>query len=199
MPPLTKVEKEWLAKVKVAEDPDRSKVVELWCDGGVLKKNPSPYGGTWAFCGVDPMADELIYGESALVLAPDGLFITNNDTEIMAVIKALESVPEGWAGRVFTDSQVTIRRFELIAQDKPEWIKRIPRNILLRAMQAFNRAGELTWILVKGHPERQDLEIGYYEKDLVRGYETPRVVSKYNIWCDAECGKHASQWKEEQQ
>lgn len=168
----------------------------LWCDGGVIYTNASPFGGTYAWCGVNA-AGEIIKHGFAVVPAPDGREVTNNDTEIIAVIQAMRSVPDGWSGTIYTDSMVTITRFQNIRNDLLHRITKIPKNVLAEAINQMGRMGKVAFKLVKGHPDAASLEIGVYEYDLVRQKANPRVVSRFNVWCDAKCGTLAKGWIEE--
>lgn len=37
-------------------------IIAVYADGGVILKNPSAIGGTWAFCGVDAEGNRVIEG-----------------------------------------------------------------------------------------------------------------------------------------
>ena len=65
---------------------------QIFCDGGVIGPNPSPIGGTWAWCWVHD--DVMIKHEYGVVEPCDlGLTkITNNHTELLAAVRALESL-----------------------------------------------------------------------------------------------------------
>ncbi len=60
----------------------------LFCDGGVIQKNPSPLGGTYAYCLVEQ--DKRVW-ERAGVIGTDESgtpAVTNNLTEMLAVFSA---------------------------------------------------------------------------------------------------------------
>lgn len=87
------------------EDPN-----QLYCDGGVIEKNPSKKGGTWAA--------KLIQG-GKVVRARGGIItpaqaqmetVSNNLTEMLALVRGLEMLPDDWSGTVYSDSQVTLGR-----------------------------------------------------------------------------------------
>lgn len=85
-------------------------IVALYCDGGVIAKNPSPIGGTWAWCGVNAQGIRVIR-QGGVVPAIPRRPVTNNHTEQIAITKALEAMPDGWSGIVHSDSYVALGRF----------------------------------------------------------------------------------------
>lgn len=150
--------------------------IALYCDGGVVGKNPSPIGGTWAWCGVDESGARIIE-RGGFVPSPNGRPITNNHTEQIAIVLALEAMPEGWVGMVCSDSMVALGR---VFQG---WkCKNLPANIERRARAAVTRLGPIKTMLLQGHPTKADLAAGIGKK---RGLP----VSIHNAWCDAECNR----------
>ena len=143
-------------------------IVAIFTDGGVIKKNPSAIGGTWAFVCVDAQ-NEKIYEESGVVPAPNGKSITNNQTEIIAIIKALEAMPENWNGILFSDSKISLGRvFE-------GWkMEGLTTNIIARAIAAKNRAGkDVKPILLQGHPTKKMLVFKSRHADFNRKINQP--------------------------
>ena len=92
-----------------------SKTPRIYCDGGVISKNPSPLGGTWCWVLVsyenDPEGERVDF-DCGLILPSDvGLEkITNNLTELYAAHQALVYMPKGFTGLFYTDSKVTWHR-----------------------------------------------------------------------------------------
>lgn len=153
-------------------------IVALYCDGGVVGKNPSEVGGTWAWCGVDASGRRVIE-RGGFVPARPGRPVTNNHTEQIAITLALEAMPAGWTGTVYSDSNVALGRvFKGWATNN------LPRNISERSAAALRRLGKVETVLLQGHPTKADLERGVGAK---RGYP----VSEHNVWCDEECGRQA--------
>jgi ribonuclease HI len=161
---------------------------ELYADGGVIQKNPSKTGGTWAFRIV---ANGVVVCERSGVITPlqAGLeTITNNLTEMLAVInglKVLGSTPK-WIGTVYSDSQITLGRvFEGWKWTGiPGW---------LHSDYQAARHGLLCWdqiqhVLLSGHPTRAQLEAGTGKGG--------RPVSIHNVWCDKRCGEEAAKFGE---
>ena len=150
-------------------------VVELYTDGGTIQRNPSPIGGTWAWCGVGADGRRLVE-RGGFAVEPGG---TNNHMEQLAIIEDLEAMNEGWEGLVRSDSQVALGRVFL------GWKTRnLPQAIAHRSKAALARLGKVRYELLQGHPTRKDLEAGIGKK---RGLP----VSHHNVWCDTECGRQA--------
>jgi ribonuclease HI len=100
--------------------------------------------------------------------------VTNNHAELTAVIMALESLPEGWAGTLYTDSENTVR-----------WLNRRGRSPKVtpatrtRLVAALDRVGDFRKVLVAGHPTYADLDRGCREDGV--------PVSRFNVRCDELC------------
>ncbi len=155
-------------------------IVAVYADGGVILKNPSTIGGTWAFCAVDAEGNQVIE-QGGVVLATATRPITNNQTEQMAIVKGLEAMPDGWSGTVYSDSMIALGRVF-----KGWRGKNLPSNVIERTTAAMARMGKVEYVLLQGHPTKADLERGIGAK---RGFP----VSKHNVWCDKECGRQAKE------
>lgn len=153
--------------------------VAIYTDGGLIGQNPSPIGGTWAWCAVNKDGVRLVE-RSGVVLAPEGRVITNNHTEQIAIVLALEAMPAGWCGELFSDSQVALGR---VLWGWAE--KNLPPNISSRSRAAVKRLGIIAGFVLKGHPTRAELSAGVSAK-----INLP--VSEHNVWCDKAC-RSASQ------
>lgn len=156
-------------------------IVALYADGGVIKKNPSTIGGTYAWCGVDENGNRVVEG-SGYVPAPEGRPVSNNHTEQIAICKALEAMPEGWSGTVCSDSQIALGR---VFKGWSE--KNLPRNISERSSRAVARLGRIETVLLQGHPTKADLAAGI-------GKKRNLPVSIHNVWCDKECTRQAEEY-----
>ena len=89
-----------------------SEICSLYCDGGVIGHNPSSIGGTYAFRLLNK-AEVVIREYSSVVLPLEigiGPTVSNNQTEMLALLYALRSVSYQFAGTVYSDSQVTLGR-----------------------------------------------------------------------------------------
>lgn len=158
----------------------------VWVDGGLVGKNPAP-AGTWAWCLAVPggvRGGRHVQRSGVLTAEDVGLpAVTNNLTELLAVLAAAEALPAGWAGDLFTDSRITAGRWNrgLHPADPtvPEWLA-------ARLALARSRV-RLTARLVRGHPTAEDLARGH------DGHGVP--VSEHNVWCDRSCSAAARAWR----
>ncbi|VTT98912.1 ---NA--- : : RNase_H [Gemmataceae bacterium] len=158
-----------------------SAVVAVYADGGVVAVNPSPHGGTWAWCHVD--ADNQRVAHASGFVPPEvvGLpTVSNNVTELIALVSALEALPDGWSGNVYTDSLNALCRVRDHATQK---FKACPDHLKERVVKVRRRLGALTFTLLGGHPTRADLRAGHRPDGL--------PVSEHNVWCDKSCGERA--------
>lgn len=156
-------------------------MTDLFVDGGVIKSNPSKLGGTWAYFLIE---NETIIKQGSGIVTPKDVGlpkVSNNLTELLAAIRGLEAVPDGWDGTIHTDSMVTWYRITNgnSFNGIPKWL--IDLTVKLRR----NRK----WIakLVKGHPSKKELEQGFH----VHKNGTKSIVSKWNCACDVECTRLA--------
>ena len=159
----------------------------LFADGGVIKENPSPYGGTWAFRLLAPRTPgyELLDEQSGVILPEQvGGDVTNNQTEMFSVLMGLQTLPYYWQGVVCSDSNVTLGR--LFRGDRwnniPKWMIDIYRDEKKR----LTNWGRIEWRLFHGHPSRAEIEQGFSNK----GNHLP--VSAHNARCDELCKRQAA-------
>lgn len=158
--------------------------VAVYADGGVIQRNPSPIGGTWAWCHVSA-SGERIRTDSGVILPRHSLpEITNNLSEYVALVRSLEALPEGWSGAVYSDSQVTLARLFKGAR-----CKGLPPVLVRQGAAATERLdwGCLSPVLLQGHPTKAELLAGIGKEG--------RPVSEHNVWCDLECGVRARAWR----
>lgn len=156
-------------------------ITALYADGGVIGRNPSPIGGTWAWCHVNAAGERIATGSGVVLPRPSLPLITNNLTEMIALVKGLEALPEGWAGTVYSDSQITIGRvFWGWKQNN------LPAVLLRQCAAAIARIdfANCRAVLLDGHPTQAQLAAG-------RG-KRGNPVSEHNVWCDKECGRVGS-------
>lgn len=156
--------------------PDPTTVAAVFSDGGVRNRNPSPRGGSWAWCHVSA-ADECVAEAVGLVTPGDvGLpTVSNNLTELLALLHGLEALPDGWAGPVYTDSYVTLCRFRPGAKK----FNGIPDAMVERVRRVVARLGPIHLVLLGGHPNKAALACGKRADGL--------PVSKWNVHCDELC------------
>lgn len=172
-------------------------IANIYCDGGVCGSNPSLIGGTWAWVGTD-VNDIPIIEMYGFVPTPIGGSISSNVTEEIAIVKALEFMPDGWSGKVMSDSEIALGRVF------SNWkTKGLPRNVILRRKAAVDRLGEIKPVLLKGHPTKADIARGYYSKEVkvhtttgpVQEVKT-RPISIHNVRCDDLCNEAKIKAKE---
>lgn len=154
---------------------------QLFVDGGVIIKNPSTVGGTWAWRLV---TDDIVVREGSGVITPqqaEMATISNNLTEMLALVRGLQALQSTWRGDICSDSQITLGR----AFNGWKWT-----NIPAWLHREFHRERTrlVTWnrlrpLLHQGHPTRDELAWG-------KGYKG-YPVSKHNVACDKACGERA--------
>lgn len=157
--------------------------IALYADGGVINANPSPLGGTWAYCLVNGSGERVF--ERAGVVTPVMAqlpAITNNLTELLALVRGLEELPYGWNGTVYSDSWVSLQRVFLAAKlnNVPDWLV-----IRLQRVQKSGKLGNVRYTLLDGHPTRVQLAAGIGKRG--------NPVSIHNVWCDQACTCQARQ------
>lgn len=151
--------------------------VALYADGGVIRQNPSTIGGTWAWCMVDADGERIRHAVGWMTPAELGTpAVTNNQTELLALVLGLEALPAAFAGTVYSDSWVSLQRIFHAAKlnNLPQW--------LIERLQAIQKSGALAtmrYVLLDGHPTRAQLEAGIGKRG--------NPVSTWNVWCDAQC------------
>lgn len=164
-------------------------IVGAYADGGLLSANPSPIGGTWAWVHVD--ADEKIVDSRSgvMIAGEDGMPcpVSNNHSEFMAFTRCIARLPAGWSGRVYTDSECTLKRFRNLRGT----YENMPPRWLEFAEAYLSRLGDVEFVLLGGHPSREDLVRGYRKDGL--------PVSRWNKWCDDECTRQRLRWKQAQE
>lgn len=157
--------------------------LQLYTDGGLIGPNPSPQGGTWAWCIVEKVNFqewEMVRKRSGIIRPADfGIdTISNNVAELSAIVFGLEHlVPSLTNIEWHTDSKVALC---WMTGRNPKF-KNVPDSLKKRAIAVRHRIVEAH--LLSGHPTR---------KELARGQSVSgRPVSEWNCWCDRECSRLA--------
>src|SRR6266540_3780282 len=151
-------------------------IKELYVDGGVIASNPSVIGGTHAIKLIHD--DGYTWGSSAAVSARVmGSMVTNNQTELLALLRGLQYLPDDWCGTVYSDSQVTLGRAFMGWKwtHIPEWMHELYREQRRRLVNW----DQIKYVLLDGHPTKAQLQAGIGK----RGHP----VSIHNVWCDKAC------------
>lgn len=154
------------------------KIAAVYSDGGVIDINPSPLGGTWAWVWVD--ADGRRLAEQSGVVLPASLgvqTVSNNVSELFALLAGLSALPHGWSGHVYSDSQITLGRLfrEWKLANVPPWLVEYGQRTLRRIDLAKTQ-----YTLVAGHPTAAELAKGFSHKRNL-------PVSAHNVRCDELC------------
>jgi len=155
-------------------------VVSAYTDGGIIGKNPSTIGGSWAYVFLN--GDGRNVGECSGVVTPEDIglpAITNNLTELFAAVQAMCDLPDGWAGTIFTDSYVTLCRISK-KFPRPKF-NGIPAELRELCLSQRYRLGAYGVELLAGHPTADDLRRG-------RKKGTNLPVSVWNVHVDKKCG-----------
>lgn len=159
-------------------------MTDLYTDGGLLLRNPSPLGCTAAFVAVregvavEQMAWRMDCSQLGVVE------VSSNTAELLAAIFALRWVgveEPGWAGTLHTDSEVTATRLRR-AQVGLKWnMGSVPWRMSTWFRDAMRKVGKFEVIELGGHPTRADLAAG------VNKYGLP--VSRWNVLADKLCNR----------
>lgn len=161
-------------------------IVAIYTDGGVIKKNPSSIGGTWAWCAVNEEGSNLRSDEGVIDIATARTWgleaVTNNLTELYALCKAMTSLPDGWSGTVYSDSQISLGRLFL---GYKKW-EGIPDELREWAQTSVARLGTVKPVLLDGHPTRAQLAAGIGKRG--------NPCSAHNVWCDEQCTRVGKQY-----
>ena len=159
---------------------------ELYCDGGVININPSPVGGTWAF---RILSDGEVMEEASGIITPEQAkteMVTNNLTEMLALVRGIQRLPNTWTGTIYSDSQITLGRAFMGWKwtGIPKWLY----EDFGRAVKALRNWEQIRYVLLSGHPTKAQLALGIGKGG--------RPVSEHNVWCDHECGRRAKGFME---
>jgi len=156
----------------------------LYVDGGVIGRNPSALGGTWACCYVEN--DAIVWSRSGVLTPAQACVkeVTNNQSEMYAMLMGLLALPHEYHGKVFSDSLITIGRVSMGWKWKniPDW----GHDLYYQARKHIPGFNEIKFIHLDGHPTKAQLEAG-------RG-KRGNIVSKWNVWCDERCTSEGQQY-----
>jgi hypothetical protein len=131
----------------------------------------------WAWCAVNAQGVRVVE-DSGLIMQPG---ITNNITEYIAAVRALESLPDGWSGLLCSDS---LSRWAACAGAGSSHAS---RRVGPSCGAAIRRLGKITPVLLAGHPTKGRLAAGVSRRNR-------RPVSEHNVWADKTCKWLAAQY-----
>jgi ribonuclease HI len=158
-------------------------VKALYTDGGMIGGNPSEHGGTWAWVRVEYGVE---FERSSGVLLPADLnnsTVSNNNSELYALLEGILHLPQHWEGDVCCDSAIALGWF--FHGYKQNSIPMPLRKKLWHVQADVKERGlSLNPVLHAGHPTKADLAAG------LRMSKAPHLpVSRWNVLCDDLCGK----------
>ena len=153
-----------------------SNILSLYVDGGVIGSNPSMIGGTYAYRLIFEDGNNVGWA-NVVTPAEIGGPVTNNQTEMLAMLEGLKRLPDHWVGTIYSDSAVTLGRVFSGWKWKniPVWMHKVYQEQRAR----LTYWSELKYVQLDGHPTKAQLlsSIGK------RG----NPVSEHNVWCDHAC------------
>lgn len=157
----------------------------LYADGGCVGRNPSKEAGVWSWA--HTANNEFLRGHCGWV-TPDVMGtkeVTNNQTEMLAMLYGLQALQPDWYGMVYSDSQVTLGRVFIDWRWKniPYWMQEIYKVQRAR----LKNWDKIRWCLLAGHPTREQLAKGIGRNGL--------PVSIWNKWCDDSCQEAAADFR----
>jgi ribonuclease HI len=161
------------------------RITALYADGGVIEKNPSPIGGTWAWIQVDENDQQICHESWAITPAEMRTdVVTNNQTELLALLYGLERLPADFCGTVLSDSNNSLGRLfhGWKWNNIPQWMHERYR----RVRKHLVHWDAIKPVLLDGHPTKAQLAAGIGK----RGHP----VSIFNVQCDKLCGEAAEKF-----
>jgi ribonuclease HI len=152
-------------------------MLHVYSDGGLMKRNPSPYGGAYAWCHVDPATNTRVRSQAAVVLPSHWRMplLTNNVTELVAAVEGIMACPKGEEVWLFTDNDVTKARLTHARAA----MRGVPEDLQIKTDLARRHVELVAVVLVKGHPSSRELMLGKTKKG--------QPVSSHNVFVDREC------------
>jgi len=173
----------------------KGKPVAVYADAGLLTVNPSDIGGAWAYVFVDK-SDRVVSEEAAYVLKKTlkVTTVSNVVMEQIAILKAMEALPAGWNGTIYSDCEPALTRvisdYQLTHGMKryPAAENNLPPVVSKRSKNAAAKLGQVEFVLLEGHPSKKALERGIGRKNL--------PVSKFNVRADELCNRQKILYRE---
>lgn len=158
----------------------RRVITHLYTDGGLVLRNPSEIGGSWAYVLTDQDDEELLRASGIIRpsdVGPGVTSVTNNYMELLAVTIGMQQLPPLWSGKILLDSHVTITRIDKV-RARPSF-RGVPPELEAKVLSEKARLGDYLVVLLQGHPRLAELKTGIAN--------TGRPVSIHNKTCDYLC------------
>ena len=160
--------------------PEEKRITAVVADGGTVGNGSTGpiFVMAFAFRHIDENDQVAEWGSG--IVEPNqmnALRKTSHTAEIWAIIMALRDLPQGWSGKLLTDTRgaaAAVLGSELPA-DFPFWLREYCRGIR-------TRLGEVEIVSVGSHPTVDERRRGVMND----GW---RLVSEHHIWCDQECNR----------
>lgn len=160
-------------------------MIEVFADGGVIAKNPSPHGGTWAW---RLLYDGMLVAFESGVLTnrENGQPVTNNVTELLALLKGIGAVYTHLAiggypeYTVYSDSKVSLLRVFRAAP-----LNGVPPRLIVMLQDQIERGlhRNAKHVLLDGHPTKTQLAAGIGKRG--------NPVHAEQVACDEMCTTRA--------
>lgn len=157
------------------------KITGIWTDGGCVARNPSPHAGTWAWIGVDDEG-EIVREHYGVLLVREVCplaHVSNNVTELYAMVRAILNTPLDFAGAFYSDSHVTLQRIfhEGALNGVPEFLV----EALAKAKARLRLMAPCYYCQIDGHPTKAQLACGIGKRG--------NPCSRFNVYVDQLCRK----------
>jgi hypothetical protein len=172
--------------VSRVECPGGCRLVEPFVDG--KRRVYEDYGpdSKWVVCRDcgGKGSDKIVASASGVLTCTELGMATceNNLAETLALLFALEALPDGWAGTALSDNKNAIMRLT----GKSTKMTGVPKVYVERIKVAMARLGRFKTVLLKGHPTKIDLQRGRHKSN--------KPVSVHNVACDAACTRRVERW-----
>lgn len=175
-------------------------MLKLYTDGGCIKRNPSPHGGSYGIVIVQDgkVVEERSGTIDAHTLGYQG-FLSNNVAELYALSLGILMLPCDVPCGIYSDSENALGRvFQAWKLNGvPGWLCDMVgyARMRLRLMDQFE------WALVQGHPNKKELELGETIERRNKDGVITRIgglpVSEWNVYADGLCTNASARWLEE--
>lgn len=166
--------------------------VVLYADGGVIGRNPSPYGGPYAWYLIQDNETVIRAGDGILTPADLGTeTVSNNNTELLAVLAGAEAATPNYPNLTIKSDSLNALRW-LFGEKGIQNVPQALRDRLIAYLKTGRLAG-CSYTLLAGHPTKEWLAAGYRTEP----GKSPLEVSIWNKACDDRCNELKRLWEVE--